>query len=606
MRSLVEEPGRSLWIGTANGVANLVNGQVAAKYGIAQGLPSADIRSLFRDRDGVLWAGTASGLASFSGGRFHEHPGAPRQPIRCIGQDRDGKILIGIDEGIYSAGKNGFTQITQNGIYLRNPNAFLLDPEGLLWVALNGGGLRMIDGQKVYQFITRDGLYDAEVLGLTIDGGDRMWMACSRGIFWISRSDLRKFAEGELSHLTSVAYSPTESQRVIEGRQGVHPSLWRMRDGHVWLSTARGVISVDPAQPSRETPPPVVIERPIVNGVPTSPDRISQLPGGQKNILFSFAGLSYFMPDQIHYRYRLEGFDKDWVDAGTRRDAIYTNLPPGDYRFQVTACNYDGPCNQQGAVISFALAPLFYQHAWFWPLMLALAAIFGWGGYQLHIRRLRERYDLIVSERNRIARELHDTLIQGFSGITMALQALTTRIRTPEERDTLNDIIHDAATCLRETRQSVAGLRAVPGPHSGLSAAVERAVREITETKHVRARLNLETVTRTFAPEVEYNLLRILREAVNNAVKHSGADTIDITLRNRPDALTLTIRDDGSGFDRDHAGPGPGHYGLIGMKERASQIGATLDVDSEPGAGTTISVILPASVPAGRALELST
>jgi signal transduction histidine kinase len=139
-----------------------------------------------------------------------------------------------------------------------------------------------------------------------------------------------------------------------------------------------------------------------------------------------------------------------------------------------------------------------------------------------------------------------------------------------------------------------------------LTAAVERAVREITETKHIRARLDLEMVTRSFAPEVEYNLLRILREAVNNAVKHSGADTISVTLHNMPDALTLTIRDDGSGFDRDHAGPGPGHYGLIGMKERASQIGATLEVESQPGAGTTISVILPASVPAGRALELST
>ena len=260
----------------------------------------------------------------------------------------------------------------------------------------------------------------------------------------------------------------------------------------------------------------------------------------------------------------------------------------------------------RGAVVEFTLAPLFYQRAWFWPLMLLIAGAAGWGGYQLHIRRLRERYDLIVSERNRIARELHDTLIQGFSGITMALQALSTRIRTPEERDTLNDIIHDAATCLRETRQSVAGLRSAPGPHSGLTAAVERAVREITETKHIRARLDLEMVTRSFAPEVEYNLLRILREAVNNAVKHSGADTISVTLHNMPDALTLTIRDDGSGFDRDHAGPGPGHYGLIGMKERASQIGATLEVESQPGAGTTISVILPASVPAGRALELST
>ncbi len=607
VRALAEEPGKTLWVGTSNGIVSLVNGHVAARYGTAQGLPSADIRALFRDRDGVLWAGTAQGLASLMpNGRFLVHPGAPKSAIRCIGQDRDGHILVGADEGIFIQGKNGFTQLTQGDIYLRNSNAFLLDRDGLLWVALNGGGLRMIENGKIHQFLSRDGLYDAELLGLAIDDNDHMWMSCSRGIFWISRGDLRKFAAGQISMLKSTAYTPTESQRVIEGRLGVSPSMWRMRDGHLWLSTARGLIAVDPTQPSGEAPPPVVIESPEVNGAPTSPERMSQLPAGQKNILFNFAGLSYIQPDQIRYKYRLEGYDKNWVDAGTRHDAVYTNLPPGDYRFQVTACNYDGPCNDQGAVISFTLAPLFYQHAWFWPLMLAMAGAIAWGGYRLHIRRLRERYDLIVSERNRIARELHDTLIQGFSGITMALQALSTRIRTPEERDTLNDIIHDAATCLRETRQSVAGLRAAPGPHSGLSAAVERAVREITETKQVRARLDLEKVTRTFAPEVEYNLLRILREAVNNAVKHSGADTISVTLHNKPDKLMLTIQDDGSGFDRDHASPGPGHYGLIGMKERASQIGATLEVNSQPGEGTTISVILPASVPAGRALELST
>lgn len=606
VRSIIEEPGRALWVGTSNGIASLVNGRVATRYGVAEGLPVADVRVLFRDRDGVLWAGTSQGLASLSNGRFVEHPGAPKGLIRCIGQDRDGRILVGADEGIYIQGKDGFKPLTQGEIYMRNSNAFLLDKDGLLWVAMNGGGLRMIDGDKVYQFLSRDGLYDAEILGLAIDDADRMWMSCSRGIFWVSRASLRQHAAREISMLTSTAYTPTESQRVIEGRLGVSPSMWRMRDGHLWLSTARGVIAIDPARPSREPPPPVVIENPVVNGAPMEPERISSLPGGQKNIQFNFAGLSYLQPERIRYKYRLEGYDKDWVDAGTRHDAIYANLPHGDYRFQVTACNYDGSCNDQGALVSFTLVPLFYERALFWPLMVALAGAFGWLGYQLHIRRLRERYDLIVSERNRIARELHDTLIQGFSGITMALQALSTRIRTPEERDTLNDIIHDAATCLRETRQSVAGLRAAPGPHSGLTAAVERAVREITETKHVRARLELETVTRNFAPEVEYNLLRILREAVNNAVKHSGADTIDVTLRNRADALTLTIRDDGSGFDRDHAAPGPGHYGLIGMKERASQIGAALQVDSQPGAGTTISVTLPASVPAGRALELST
>jgi len=237
-----------------------------------------------------------------------------------------------------------------------------------------------------------------------------------------------------------------------------------------------------------------------------------------------------------------------------------------------------------------------------------VAALIGlgvWVGYRLHIRRLRERYDLILSERSRIARELHDTLIQGFSGITIALQALAGRLRSPQERETLEDIIRDAATCLRETRQSVAGLRAATGPTSGLAEAIGRAAKEIAETKNVRLKLNLDEVEHRFPPEVEYNLLRIVSEAVANSVKHSGASTIEVMLRSSADAVRLWIRDDGSGMDGSTGGgPGSGHYGLIGMKERATQIGANLEFVSQAGGGTTVSVLLPAGkAHAGTSLE---
>ena len=354
----------------------------------------------------------------------------------------------------------------------------------------------------------------------------------------------------------------------------------------------RGLIALDPGQPSREGAPPIVIEDPVVNGAATPPDRISELPAGQKNIAFSYAGLSYALPELIRFRYRLEGYDTGWIDAGTRREAFYTNLPPRDYTFRVTGCNYDGPCNEAGARIKFSLTPLFYQRAWFWPLIAILVGSIAWAGYQLHIKRVHERYDLIVSERSRIARELHDTLIQGFSGITMGLQALSGRIQSPREKATLQDIISDAATCLRETRQSVSGLRAMAG--SGLAAALDRAVRELTETKSVQTKLNLGSISRELPPETEYQVLRIVREAVNNAVKHSGADHIEVTLEPRAGAVAITVKDDGSGFSRDDAAsPDPGHYGIIGMKERASQIGARLDLVTQPGAGTAITLTLP-------------
>ncbi|HEX5430844.1 MAG TPA: triple tyrosine motif-containing protein, partial [Bryobacteraceae bacterium] len=442
----------------------------------------------------------------------------------------------------------------------------------------------------------RDGLFDSEIFGIVHDNGDLLWMACSKGIFSVSRSDLLRFAAGKIKQLSSTPYSPTDALRVIECKPGVQPGVWKMRDGKLWFSTIRGLIVLDPAHLHRDVPPPpVVIEDPIVNGQVQSAALIGNLAPGRKNLEFNYTGLSFLSPTRITFRYILEGYDRDWTNAGTRREAFYTNLPPGTFRFRVTACNVDGSCNDTGSAIAFTLAPHYYQQIWFFPCVLGLIALLAWLAYQLRIRHLRERYDLILAERSRIARELHDTLIQGFSGITMAMQALAGRLRSSEERGRLEDIIHDAATCLRETRRSVAGLRGARQPETGLAAVIAEAARQITETKDVRLKLKLDKGPSGLPAEFEYNLLRIASEAVTNSVKHSGARTIEVNLKCGEDEIRLSVADDGSGFE--HAENGhirPGHYGLIGMKERAAQIGAEFEFHSAPGRGTTISVAAPA------------
>jgi signal transduction histidine kinase/ligand-binding sensor domain-containing protein len=595
--ALAQDSDGSLWVGTQNGLSRLRDGHVVETFTTARGLPANRIRSLYRDRTGVIWVGTVAGLVRLQDGRLTAVNGAPREPIVALAEDREGHLVLATEQNVQVATSSGFREITLSGASIRDVNTFYLDPDGLLWIGLNGAGLRLLDGNKITSFTVRDNLYDGEINGITRDQQDRLWMACSRGIFSVSRAELRRFAAGEIKKVNSFPYGPTDAQRVIESQSGVEPAIWTMRDGRVWFATIRGLIALDPNPPPREgAPPPVVIENPIVNGQRQFPDQIGQLPPGQKNLEFSYAGLSYFQPTRIRFRYKLEGYDRDWINAGTRREVSYTNLPPGNFHFRVTACNFDGLCNETGASVTFSLAPYIYQRAWFWPVVAVALAVFGWLGYQLRIRRLREKYDLIVAERSRIARELHDTLIQGFSGITMALQALSGRLRSSNERETLEEIIRDAATCLRETRQSVAGLRAVRGHRSGLAAAIGDAAREITETKNVRLKLRLDQGVRALPAEVEYNLLRIASEAVSNAVKHSGAHTIEVALQATPDTLRLSVKDDGQGFGRDeHAGPSPGHYGLIGMKERASQIGGDLEVVSQPGNGTTVSVLVPTS-----------
>jgi signal transduction histidine kinase len=342
-------------------------------------------------------------------------------------------------------------------------------------------------------------------------------------------------------------------------------------------------------------PPPAAVEEVTVNGEKTrSTSDIGALSPGRNNVAFRYTGLSFLVPTRITFKYTLEGFDAGWVYAGARREAFYTNLPPGHFRFRVAACNPDDECQEATGPSSFVIEPRYYQRAWFLPLCILGAALAALGAYRLRFRRLREQFDLILAERSRIARELHDTLIQGFSGITMAMQALAARLPPNDERHTLEQIVADAGTSLREARRSLSGLRNRPGEAADLAAAIAQASRQLTEANGIRLRLKLDTAESALPPEVEYNLLRITQEAVLNAVKHSGARSLVVALERTATRVRLLVKDDGAGFDR-HAESRPGHYGVVGMRERAEHIGADLNLETAPGFGTAVSVTMERS-----------
>lgn len=611
--SLAEDQDGALWVGTDHGLNRLREGRVETAFTRATGLPDGQVRALFPDSAGVLWVGTEAGLAMVKNGAVSIPAGSPHVPIVALASDRSGRPIFSTEHGVFRLTDGMIEEIAPNGMPIRNVDAIYRDPEGLVWLGMNGGGLRLLDdwgGQfRTSLLLMRDGLFDNEIYGIAADDQGRLWMACSKGIFSISRAELRRFAAGEIKKVSSTQYSPTDALRVVECKPGVQPAVWRMDDGRLWFSTIRGMIVLNPGHLTRNVPPPpVVIENPIVNGERESPAAIGSLAPGQKNIEFNYTGLSFVGPARLSFRYMLDGYDRDWVDAGTRREAYYTNLPPRKYRFRVTACNGDGLCNEAGAAVEFMLAPYLYQRIWFFPALAILGALIGWGLYELRIRRLRagigQRYDLIVAERSRIARELHDTLIQGFSGITMELQALVGKLRSAEERGKLQEIVQEAATCLRETRRSVAGLRSAPEPDSGLAGSIAQAARQITETKDIRLRLRLEKSPSGLAPEFEYNLLRIASEAITNAVKHSGARNIEVALQAASPGLRLSVSDDGCGFENgDYRHARPGHYGIIGMKERAAQIGAEIEFDSAPGRGATVTIVAPVGRAAAAAVH---
>jgi signal transduction histidine kinase len=390
----------------------------------------------------------------------------------------------------------------------------------------------------------------------------------------------------------STPYSPLDAQRTIECRPGVQPVVSRARDGRLWFSTIRGLLVIDPSHLTRAfTPPSVVVEDTTVNGARLAPGAIGALPPDRNNVEFSYTGVSFVVPTRITFRYLLEGFDKAWVNAGTRRQTFYANLPPGRFRFRVSACNPDNMCSEAASAVPFRILPRYYQRAWFLPLCAAAIALAVWAGYRLRIRRLRAKFDLILTERGRIARELHDTLIQGFAGITMSMQALAARLPASASRDTLEEIVTDAGQSLKEARRSLTGLRSRSDAPAGLVPGVARIARHLTEPKEVRLMLALDEQHADLPADVEYNLLRIAQEAMLNAVRHSGLRTLNVTLESTPERLRLSVNDDGAGFDGAGAAP-PGHYGLIGMQERAAQIGAVFQLTSERGRGTTVSVML--------------
>ena len=455
-----------------------------------------------------------------------------------------------------------------------------------------GAGLLLVDGDRKFRFTSKDGLYDDDIYGITADDRGRLWMACSKGIFFVARDDLRKFASGELKHLTTTGFTPLDALRTIECQEGVQPAIQKAQDGRIWFSTIRGLVVVDPAYLQRRLPPtPVVIEKMVVDGGNVNPRLVQSIGPGNSNVSFQYAALSYASPSRIAFRYKLDGFDKDWVDAGNRREAFYTNLAPGDYKFAVIANNVDGKEYVTASPVTFTIMPRLYQTSWFWPLCGALLLVAAWAGYRLRLRQVRERLNVIVAERSRIARELHDTLMQGFAGVTMEMQALASQLPASSNKSTLIDIIQDAGNCLREARRSVVGLR---GDQSGLAASLAQSARHLTETSDVRLRLQLDDVSKQIPTDTEYNLLRIAQEGISNALKHSGARDIEVTLDQDTEELRLTIKDDGAGFTA-IADPAAnaGHYGLIGMRERAQQIGAEFQLESDAGRGTSIRVVLP-------------
>ena len=599
--SLAEGQDGALWVGTPDGLSRLRDGKFTT-YTSAEGLPNDFVRSIYADRAGALWVGTRGGLARMKDDDefeiFTTEQGLPDDFVGTIYEDPGGVLWVGTLGGLsrFEAGRFK-TYTTRDGLSDNVVISVHGDADGHLWIGTNGGGLNLFKDGRFSSFTTRDGLPNDTIYRVLEDGRDRLWMSCNKGVFRLDKSELEEFAAGRVRALNPVLYGTADGMRTRECSGGGHPSAWRDHAGRLWFSTIKGVATIDPEHmPTNTTPPPAVVEQVRVDGeaVAASPDL--RLPPGRSRFDFYYAGLSFVAPEKVRYRYKLEGFDKDWVEGGDRRVAYYTNLGPGDYRFLVVACNNDGVWSSRPAAFGFRLSPHFYRTYWFYALVLLGAGLTGWQLYALRLRQVRERYGAVLQERNRIAREIHDNLAQEILGISVQLEIVVRTMQAAPEvaRRHLDRARGLVRSSVAEARRYVWDLRSQSLDERDLPAALAEMTRRLTAESGVQTQFSVGGTFRPLGPQVENNLLRIGQEAVGNAVRHARAKNVSVSLDFGAREVRLEVKDDGRGFDPDaYKGDGGGHFGLVGMRERAEQMGGTASVNSAPGAGTEVVVRVP-------------
>jgi len=458
----------------------------------------------------------------------------------------------------------------------------------------------------------REGLFNNGVFKILEDRRGYFWMSSNRGIYRVSKQQLNDVARGKSKGVTSISYGKHDGMRNIEcnGGGGAITS-----DGRFWFPTQDGVAVLDPEMlGTNPKPPPVVIEACLIDQ--QNPERYAQSPispgpvrikPGQESIEIHYTALSLIDSERIRFKYRLEELDRDWVDAGTRRTAYYPRLPPGNYRFKVTAAHADGVWNEHVADLGIVVLPAFYQTWWFACILSAMAAALLWFAYRYRLRQVEQARaaqqafsrQLISSqenERKRIAAELHDSLGQRLVIIkNLALLLLQNRSGTPTfngtEREQIEEISAGASGAIQEVREIAYDLRPYRLDRLGLAFALRAMIESASAASLIAFAIEIDEIDGILPKPAEINFYRIVQECVNNILKHSEAKQATVRILRTEKGLTLTVQDDGKGFSRDSGDADPRQgFGLTGISERARLLGGKAAIQSAPGQGTTVII----------------
>jgi signal transduction histidine kinase/ligand-binding sensor domain-containing protein len=581
------------------------------RFTIPDNLPTIEgqVSAICEDRTGALWFGADHGLIRYQDGAFGAwttKDGLAGDEVKVIINGAAGDLWIGCYGGLSRFKDGKLTSWTErDGLASNTVRALYEDSDGVLWIGSYDGGLCRFKAGRFTRYAMKDGLFNDGVFQILEDPRGNFWMSCNRGVYRVSKRELNEFAAGRLASITSVAYGRSDGMLNPECNGGRWPAGVKTRDGKLWFPTQDGVAVIDPeAIPFNAQPPPVVIESFLLDRAPVTPlgfDRPVRITPGWENFEIEYTALSFVNSERLRFKYKLEGLDQDWTDAGTRRKAYYSYVPPGHYVFRVIAANSDGVWNTEGQSLPIIVAPPFYQTWWFTTLVAAGASGllgFAWryrvaqfkraqAAQQAFARQLIESQE---SERKRIAAELHDSLGQNLLIIKNRALLQSTTISDGSSRSQFDTFSAAISQTLEEVRAISYDLRPPHLDQLGLRTAIVAMIERVAASSTIRFMHELGELNGVLQQGDEILLYRIVQESLNNILKHSGATKATVNIAIGEGLLTLTIHDNGRGFTTDGDPRHSAGMGLQGIAERVRILGGAHKIHSAPGRGTTVTV----------------
>lgn len=566
---VIRDHSGALWLGTSDGVIRVDAGGTKKRFGPAEGLAGTHVSAVAESASGGVWAACYGGLSRIQGDRITSWKSA-------------------------------------DGLASEKLRALHEDERGVLWIGTYDGGIARLRDGKLVTIRKRDGLGDDGAFAIVDDGLGRFWMSCNRGIYSVPRAQLDAFADGSRPAVFCRSLSRVDGMLDAECNGGFQPAGFRKSDGTLWFPTRRGIAIVDPRKVvANDVPPPVVIEEisserrahPVAASIALDPD--------ERRLEVRFTATTFVRPEQARFRTWMEKLEDQWEDAGTARVARYSHLPPGRYVFHIQAANADGVWNEKGASIAIRVTPAWWETIWFRGGALAAAVGLAGLGVRSRFTRLKRRRaeqdlfarQLIASqeaERKRIAGELHDGIGQTLVVIrSRAHLGLRDEADPAQARRHMEEIVEATSDGIEEVRKVAYNLRPYQLDRLGLTRAIEALVEQSATSSGLPIASHLDPLDGAFARDDEIAVYRIVQEALSNLLRHAHATRASVEASRSDGRVVITITDDGRGFDMLSLPPDRPGMGLSGIAERARILGGRHTVQSSPGGGTRIDVILP-------------